>query len=120
MYSLTRCNTIGELDLSIDILPIKELDFYGKIEHRRLKVFHAQGTKCVNPACNRIGTKLLINELTLKKGSKQIHVDVFTSDNILMTVDHIIPISKGGDELDMSNLQIMCTKCNSKKGDKIL
>jgi len=36
----------------------------------------------------------------------------------MLTKDHILPVSLGGsDELD--NLQTMCDKCNSKKGNKI-
>ena len=34
-------------------------------------------------------------------------------------VDHIIPISKGGDEWDLKNLELSCVKCNLKKGAKI-
>jgi hypothetical protein len=34
-----------------------------------------------------------------------------------LTVDHIRPVSKGGTD-DFSNLQILCKKCNSKKGAK--
>lgn len=37
---------------------------------------------------------------------------------ILMTQDHIIPSSRGGETVQ-SNLQTMCTSCNSFKGDDI-
>ncbi|CAD2074104.1 HNH endonuclease [Phocicoccus pinnipedialis] len=38
---------------------------------------------------------------------------------ILLEIDHIIPISKGGLS-EKENLQTLCWKCNRKKADKIL
>lgn len=36
-----------------------------------------------------------------------------------LTIDHVIPKSKGGSE-DWSNLVVACSQCNTKKGDKLL
>lgn len=33
------------------------------------------------------------------------------------TVDHITPISLGGDPLDETNLRSMCKSCNSSRGN---
>lgn len=35
-----------------------------------------------------------------------------------LTIDHIIPRSRGGTNIQ-SNWQILCSKCNFRKGDKI-
>jgi len=34
-------------------------------------------------------------------------------------VDHVVPVSKGGDSLDAANLVASCTYCNSAKGARI-
>lgn len=33
----------------------------------------------------------------------------------LLTVDHIIPISKGGPVFDIENMQLLCWQCHRKK-----
>lgn len=35
-----------------------------------------------------------------------------------MTIDHILPKSKGGPN-ELSNYQMLCTVCNRNKGNKI-
>lgn len=99
---------MGEI---IEIIPLLDLEKFK--EHRRLQTFYHKGCQCVVPGCNRIGTKLIRHQF--KKGD--IHVDLFTEDNHLMTVDHIIPKSKGG-ENHLNNYQPMCQEHNTLKGSK--
>lgn len=43
---------------------------------------------------------------------------VFNEPNLLLEVDHIIPISKGG-KTEASNLQTLCWRCNRIKSDNL-
>ncbi len=36
-----------------------------------------------------------------------------------LTIDHIIPMSKGGSRQGLHNMQVLCTKCNRYKADKL-
>lgn len=44
---------------------------------------------------------------------------VYKEPNLLLEIDHIIPISKGGQTTE-DNLQTLCWKCNRSKGNKII
>ncbi len=50
------------------------------------------------------------------------HLNLYAKDacgnSILMTKDHIVPASKGGPD-SQDNLQTMCFRCNTKKGNKL-
>ena len=56
----------------------------------------------------------VFNELKSKYGAKC----AYCGNIEKLTIDHIIPRSKGGSDLT-SNLQILCKSCNSRKGAKI-
>lgn len=96
-----------------EILPLSDLyDIY--YDHERLHVFVQKGRECIN--CDREGVLLLITQD--EKGGRE-HVDLYSRDFVLMTVDHTIPSSKGGADTT-DNKQPMCGPCNWEKSDKIL
>ena len=42
------------------------------------------------------------------------------NNNVKATIDHIVPISKGGGVFDIENVTPCCGTCNTKKGNKTL
>lgn len=90
----------------------REKVFEGKVSHNRLRVFKQKGFKCVKCGIEGVTVKLT------RKDEGSIHLDLYTKNNTLMTIDHIIPKSKGGQK-HIDNLQPMCSKCNCEKGNKL-
>ncbi len=43
----------------------------------------------------------------------------YMSDEVGLHIDHIVPVAKGGKTVP-SNLQVLCSKCNSSKGAKLV
>ncbi len=94
----------------------------------RYKVYAQKGVTCVT--CGLKATHFALERDRIKSERAQKtpfdnvypwHLNLYAQKDdkeILMTIDHIIPKSKGGTN-DMANLQPMCCHCNVKKGNKI-
>lgn len=86
------------------------------IKSYRLWTFLVHGISCVS--CGIHG-KFFSMEQDRGNKSGPPHFNLYAIDDdqqsILMTKDHIIPVSKGGRNIQ-SNFQTMCTICNNLKG----
>lgn len=126
IYERKEIYSIEEV-LSKQINPIdnrkrkeNRVDFDGDLvymDSHRYWLFKNKGVKCV---CCGLEGRYFAKE---RCGNvKSYHFNLYTIDKngneIMMTKDHIIPKSKGGqDHLD--NYQTMCYDCNYEKGDKL-
>lgn len=83
------------------------------INCKRAKIFYKKGLTCVN-----CGVKGKFFALEKDKGGG-IHLDLYgliDDEEVLITIDHIIPKSKGGVN-KIINYQTMCKICNEMKAD---
>lgn len=83
----------------------------------RLLVFKRDKYTCAH--CSRTGDIFVVEKH--HKSDYRFHVNLYsispTGKYVLMTKDHIIPVSQGGRNL-MHNLQTLCQKCNHAKGNR--
>ena len=97
---------------------IGDYEYKVKLSTTRLLCFK-KSIKCV-----RCGIKGVVMSLDLDKLHRRhyvAHFNLYAHKNgkyVLMTKDHIVPVSKGG-KGDLSNLQTMCHTCNHRKGNRI-
>lgn len=84
---------------------------------QRYQTFFTKGTKCV---CCGIEGKYFAKEKVSR--DKSYHLNLYAIDEngkeVLMTKDHILPKSKGGQD-NVDNYQPMCVRCNKAKGNNI-
>lgn len=102
----------------IEEIPLKLLTTDYKTHHR-LGVFAEHGLQCV--CCAEKGTHLV---RSMDPGGG-IHVDLYSDDWVLLTVDHIVSKAEARkmgwtkQQIEaLSNKQPMCTYCNGAKGHK--
>lgn len=132
-YLIYKCDITGE-DIPEDFphLSFEEKDFH--ISERGIEKIILDYTNASNMKGNGIYPFFIENLIDLftsrKKRSTYInpkirqkvlnkykHTCVNCGTKEKLSIDHIIPVSKGGKDL-FSNLQVLCRSCNSKKGAK--
>lgn len=82
------------------------------LKSTRIVNFRFHGVDCV--ACGLTGTNFIVEK---HKKDVSPHLNLYhisPTRFVLMTRDHIRPVSKGGADC-IHNLQPMCSKCNSRK-----
>ncbi len=87
---------------------------------KRYQNFKAHGNICVE--CGLVGTHFYL-ERHKNQMSGNYHFNMYglnsDGEEVMLTKDHIVPKAKGGLD-EIINFQVMCSPCNSKKGDKWL
>lgn len=98
-----------EVDITLSIL----LDIKSEIYAKMSKEEHVKTQRAAMTNELREAIKKRDNYTCCMCGNS-----VFKEPNLLLEVDHIMPVSKGG-KTEARNLQTLCWRCNRKKSNKI-
>lgn len=77
-----------------------------------LKKFHSKNQR-------KLMTKELRHKIMIRDNYTCRLCGKYMPDEVGLHIDHIVPIAKGGKSVE-SNLQVLCSKCNGSKSDKLI
>lgn len=99
------------------IVTIPESGVVANCSSWRIKAYASKGVTCAH--CGISGTMFAIERYECQPMSS-CHLNLYhvrkDGSEVMITVDHVIPKSKGGTE-DEDNLQPLCKPCNCRKGN---
>lgn len=86
---------------------------------KRYRCYFKKGTNCVK--CGKKGLYFAVERNKTAPKIAYYHLNLYAVSNVgnekMITIDHIIPKSKGGIRNQLSNHQPMCEHCNREKAD---
>lgn len=101
---------------------IRDKDYDGDLIHMDSERYQVFTQSLVCSHCGIIGKYFAKETTDFRNVEPKYHFNLYAIDKdgkeVLMTKDHIIPKSKGGQN-HISNYQTMCIHCNEKKGNKL-
>ncbi len=104
-------NSSMKCDIKLDIQNLDKLIFYLNDIIKYRKSIQGQRALMTSTLRQKIKTR---DNYTCKKCDNSITVE----KNLLLEIDHIVPVSRGGLTTE-ENLQTLCWKCNRSKGAKL-
>lgn len=97
----------------------KEEDVVVPMGSHRYQLFAEKGTVCAN--CGLKGEYFVLEKFR-NAPSGRLHFNLYGRNEhgheVMLTKDHIVPKSRGGKN-NLENYQVLCSRCNNKKADKI-
>lgn len=117
-YSSKKWISYGHKKFDIEVNGVKTTVNIPMGSHR-YQLFAEKGIQCVS--CGMKGQYFAI-ERNIDSCPSKFHLNLYGKDDdgkeVMITKDHILPKSKGG-ENRLSNYQTMCIKCNRKKANRV-
>lgn len=111
-YPYTVIEEVDRCELSFEQL----LDIYKKLESIN---FEATRSDYNSKNQRRLMTRELRKKIMIRDNYRCQRCGKIMYDEVGLHIDHIIPVSKGGKTVE-SNLQVLCSKCNSSKSNKLI
>lgn len=112
--------SISKIAVDDFVAIIDKLSIYEKISKRKnnwLELIMSGDLIC--PATNKEVFYCSYDKLVVKNITTY-HFNFYSEDDILFTIDHKIPLSKGGSNFDISNIQPMICFDNWNKKSKLI